>query len=335
MARSVEELRLESERDRAALAATVGRLKEGLSNTAEDLRQKVSPQNIKAEVSDYISDKTHGWLASLKQQVRDNPLQAIAAGTAVGVPILRLARGFPLPLLMITAGLALSSKTIRDRGAEAARPALDQAGEIVNQAAERTKAFVGDVKDTVGTGQSQAAELANSAQNSARNLADDMSTRVANTTSGMNDSLKGVFKEGVGSAQSVFQDTIDAVRGTAAATPGKARQAIGNNAALIGVFGVAVGAIIAAALPKTEVEAKVFGDASDGLKQRANEAAQSGFAAIKDKAMSAADAATMSVAGSDLGAHATRMTQNLADSLKEAAEDAVTAAFNPSRTPST
>ena len=49
-------------------------------------------------------------------------MQAIAAGTAIAVPIMRLARGFPLPLLMIGAGLALSSKTVRERAAEAAAP---------------------------------------------------------------------------------------------------------------------------------------------------------------------------------------------------------------------
>ena len=53
------------------------------------------------------------------------------------------------------------------------------------------------------------------------------------------------------------------------------------------------------------------------------------------KQMSAADAATKSVAEADLGGHASRMTQNMADKLKEAPDDVVTAAFNPSRNPNT
>ena len=51
--------------------------------------------------------------------------------------------------------------------------------------------------------------------------------------------------------------------------------------------------------------------------------------------MSAADAAAKSVAEADLGGHASRMTQNMADTLKEAADDVVAAAFNPSRNPNT
>jgi 4-aminobutyrate aminotransferase-like enzyme len=74
-----------------------------------------------------------------------------------------------------------------------------------------------------------------------------------------------------------------------------------------------------------------MGQASDDVKRAAAEAAQSGFDAAKDAAMSAADAATNIVAEAGLGEHASRMTQNLADSLKTAADDVVGAAFNPSR----
>ena len=78
-----------------------------------------------------------------------------------------------------------------------------------------------------------------------------------------------------------------------------------------------------------------MGQASDSVKQAAGEAAQSGLEAAKDATMSAAEAAAKSVAEADLGGHASRMTQNMADKLKEAADDAVTAAFNPSRNPNT
>jgi hypothetical protein len=78
-----------------------------------------------------------------------------------------------------------------------------------------------------------------------------------------------------------------------------------------------------------------MGQASDSVKQAAGEAAQSGFEAAKDATMSAADAAAKSVSEADLGGHASRMTQNMTDKLKEAADDVVTAAFNPSRNPNT
>ena len=338
MARSVEELRLESERSRAALASTVVQLRERLSDTAEDIRQKVSPQHIKSEVSDYISHKTQSWLGALKQQAMDNPMQAIAAGTAVAVPLMRLARGFPLPLLMMGAGLVLSSKTVRSRAAGAAAPAMDKAGEILDQATERTQALRGNLEDTISSAQSRVTDLASDAQGGAGDLADGLRRRVTQTTGTVTDKLKdGVeaAKDTIHQARSTAKDTFDAAKDAAAEAPEKARRVIGDNAALIGGLGIAIGAIIAAALPKTETEATVIGGTSDSVKQAAKEATQSGFEAVKDTTMSAADAAAKSVAEAHLGAHASRMTQNMADTLKEAAEDVVTAAVSPSRNPNT
>ena len=112
--RSVIELRRESERTRAELTQTVAILKDKIADTAADIRQTISPENIKAEVSDYVAEKRRHWLDSLKQQAMDNPMQAVAAGTAIALPALKLVRSVPLPLLMIGAGLALSSPRVRE-----------------------------------------------------------------------------------------------------------------------------------------------------------------------------------------------------------------------------
>jgi hypothetical protein len=338
MTRSVEELRRESERSRAELAATVDRLRERISDAAEDIRHKVSPQHIKSEVSDYLSHKTQSWVVALKQQAMENPMQAIAAGTAVAVPVLRMARGFPLPLLMIGAGLALTSKTVRDRAAEAAAPAMDKASEMMNDAAERAQSFRSDVMDAVSSARSQATGMANAAQDTAEGVADDLRNRASQATSTVTDKFRSgmdAAKDTVERARSTAKDTAAAVKDAAATAPAKARQVIGDNAALIGGLGIAIGAIIAGALPQTRAEAKIMGQASEGVKQLAGETARSGFEAAKDATMSAADAAAKSVADADLGGHASRMTQNMADTLKEVADDVVTAAFNPSRNPNT
>jgi hypothetical protein len=336
MARSVEELRIDSERSRAALATTVGQLRERLSDTAEDIRHKVSPQHIRSEVADYISHKTQSGLGALKQQATDNPMQAIAAAAAVAVPMLRLVRGFPLPLLMMGAGLALTSKSVRGHAAQAAAPAMDKAGEMLDQATQRAQALRGNLEDTVSSAQSQAADLAHDARGKAGGFADDLRTHAEQATSTVTDKLKGgldAAKQTIDRARSSAKDTVGTAKDAAAAAPVKARQLIGENAALIGGLGIAMGAIIAAALPKTKAEAKTMGDASGSVKQAAKEAVQSEFETVKASTMSAVDAAAKSVAEANLGAHASRMTQNMAVTFKEAAEDVVTAAFTPSRNP--
>jgi hypothetical protein len=267
MARSVEELRRESEQSRAQLSATVDQLKERITDTAEDIRYKVSPEGIKSEVSDFVSRKTQGWLEALKQQAMENPMQAIAAGTAVAVPALRLARGFPLPLLMIGAGLALSSKIVRTRAADAAAPTIEKAQEMAGQAAERVQSFGEDAADAVSATGRRAADMANKAQARATGIAGDLTERAAQTT----DKVKAGMDAASGAAKDTIEHARSTVRDRAAGAPETARQMIRDNAALIGGLGVAIGAIIAASLPDTRSEGALMGNASDGGAQRAKQ----------------------------------------------------------------
>jgi hypothetical protein len=328
MPRSVEQLRRESERNRAQLAAIVDRLREQITDTAEDLRYKVSPQGIKSEVSGFVTRKTQGWFEALKQQAMENPMQAIAAGTAVAVPALRLARGFPLPLLMIGAGLALTSKTVRASATEAAAPAIDKAKEMAGEAADRVQSVSQDAADAVSATGRRVAEMASDVQARTAGLADDLKDRATRTTDKV--------KAGIDAASEAATDRITQARSTgrdkASAAPETVRQVFRDNAALIGGLGIAIGAIIAASLPDTKVEAATIGKASDSMKRAAGQAAQSGLETAKEAVLSAADAAVRSVSDADLGKHASRMTEDMSERLKEAADDIGTAAFDPSRT---
>jgi hypothetical protein len=180
--------------------------------------------------------------------------------------------------------------------------------------------------------------MTNDAQDTAAGVVDDLRSRAAQATSTVGNKLRtgmDTAKDTIERARSTATDTAAAAKDAAATAPARAHQVIGDNAALIGGLGIAIGAIIAAALPETKAEAKVIGQASDSVKQAAGEAAQSGFEAAKDATISAADAAAKSTAEADLGGHASRMTQNMAETVKEVADDVVAAAFNPSRNPNT
>ncbi len=340
MKRSVEELRRDSEQSRAQLAATVDRLRDQITDTAENIRYKVSPEGIKAEVSGFIGHKTQGWVDALKQQAMDNPMQAVAACTAVAVPALRLARSFPLPLLMIGAGVVLSSKTLRGRVAEAAAPGIEKAREMMADTAEGAQSLSGGLRKAMSHAESQAAGMTGEAQGVAAGMADaasemanDLRGRAAQTA----DVVTSKVRAGVDAASQRAKDTMERARSSAgnAATvaPAAASSVIRDNAALIGGLGVAIGAIIAASLPSTKAEAGVMGSASDRVKRAANTATRSGFEAAKDTVLSAADAAAKSIAETDLGAHASRTVGGVTERLKEVADDVVTTAFDPSRNP--
>jgi hypothetical protein len=266
----------------------------------------------------------------------DNPMQAIAAGTAIAVPAMRLARGFPLPLLMIGAGLALSSKTVRDRAAEAAEPAIEKAREVIDAATERAQSMGDSMRKTMSLAERQAAGMAEETQESAAGMADaasGMAGDLRDRATQAADAVAGKVKSGMDAASEMAKERMERVRSTATAAPAAASKMIRDNAALIGGLGVAIGAIIAASLPTTKAEAGVMGKASERVKRAAGSAAQSGFEAGKDAALSAADAAARSVSEADLGGHASRITEGVTERLKEVADDVVTTAFDPSRNP--
>ena len=103
--RSLQQIKRETEQTRAGLTDTVEQLKTSVAETASDIRHRISPEAIKAEVSDYIKSRGEQLLNDVTSAARRNPMQAVAVGASVAYPLLRLARAIPLPVLMVGAGL--------------------------------------------------------------------------------------------------------------------------------------------------------------------------------------------------------------------------------------
>jgi ElaB/YqjD/DUF883 family membrane-anchored ribosome-binding protein len=94
---SLQELGRETEQTRAGLTQTVDQLKTTVSKTASDLRHRISPEAIKAEVSDYVRSRGQQIIEDVTAAAHRNPMQAVAVGASVAYPLLRLARAIPLP----------------------------------------------------------------------------------------------------------------------------------------------------------------------------------------------------------------------------------------------
>lgn len=343
--RSVAELRRESERQRAELSQTVEALREKITETAADIRQTVSPENIKAEVSGYVAEKSRHWLETLKQQARDNPMQALAAGTAVALPVFRLAKSIPLPFLMIGAGLALTSPRVRaavtDTVSENLKTAdggnvIDDAREMAEErwqsardraegATEQARRAMHDAQSTVGNKLTEVGE-------SAGQFAADVKDRAAEYGS----AARNMMSEKMAAASETARDSFDTIRSTAGdtlnATRNSAETMVRNNAVLVGGIGVAIGALIAASLPATRVERQAMGKASDAVRDSAAEAANRTFDEAKSAALAAADSAAEKISEAALGDKVDRVAEDATEKLKTVADEAVTTAFEPSQT---
>jgi hypothetical protein len=274
----------------------------------------------------------------------DNPMQAVAAGTAVAVPAFKIIRSVPLPLLMIGAGLALTSSRVRgavadkvsqtlqtadggnamDDATSAARDGWQQTKARAEDAADQTRRALHDAQDAVSGKIAQVGE-------GAAQLAEDVKNRAANYGSAAKDALGAKVAAATDASKQAFEATrakaVDAYDTTRASTESFVR----DNAALVGGIGLAIGALIAASLPSTRMEAKAMGKVSDDLRNQATEAASGKFDEMKTAAMSAAESAAGKVADAALGA-VDKATTSATENLKTVADETITTAFEPSHT---
>src|ERR1700730_10801908 len=153
--RSLRQIKLETEQTRAGLTDTVEQLRTNVAETASDIRQRISPDAIKAEVSDYIKSRGERLFNDVTAAARRNPMQAVAVGASVAYPLLRLARAIPVPILMVGAGLFFAgSKT----GQAATQRASDVASELSDEAMRRARDLGNQVGDAVSAAKTYASD---------------------------------------------------------------------------------------------------------------------------------------------------------------------------------
>src|SRR3981081_3159769 len=152
-ARSLQQIKSETERTRAGLTDTVEQLKASVADTASDIRQRIRPDAIKAEVSDYIKGRGEQLLNDVTAAARRNPMQAVAVGASVAYPLLRLARTIPMPVLMVGAGLFLAGSK---SGQAATRKAAEVASDLSDEVGRQARDFGNEVREAASAAKTYA-----------------------------------------------------------------------------------------------------------------------------------------------------------------------------------
>ena len=285
---SVDDLRREAERTRAGLTGTVEELRTRVSDTASDLRERVSPAAIKAEVKEYVRDSKEQLFHTLERKARENPLQAVAIGAGLAYPIFNILRALPAPVMLIGAGILLARRgaategqpqrpaapgvvdAVRERAqgvSETLQRSADQAGDAASGALRDAKDYVRGVIDPLaGTASDTASSLKNSITDAAR----DASTAVQKAGTAAFKTGSDAFTAATEQALDLGQKAKDSVG-----------EAIESNPLLVAGVGLAIGAFIAASLPPSDAENRMFGETRDALKDQAERAAAQGIEAAK------------------------------------------------------
>jgi gas vesicle protein len=179
---SLQEIRRETERTRAGLTGTVDDLRSTIAETATEIRDRLRPDAIKAEVSGYIRSRGEEFLHNITESARRNPMQAVAVGASVAYPLMRLARAIPLPILMIGAGLFFAgSKTGRDltqKASDMAEDVTDEARRHVHDVADQASQAASGAKDYATDAVSRARDAVGGGVEQLRNAGMNAATAV-------------------------------------------------------------------------------------------------------------------------------------------------------------
>lgn len=190
--RSLQQLKRETEQTRANLMDTVEQLRATVSESASDIRQRIRPEAIKTEVSQYLRSRGEQLLDNAKR----NPMQAVAVGATVGYPLLRLARAIPLPLWMMGAGLFFANSRT---GQSLTRKATDAASDFSNSMAQRTK---------------EISDRAADAASAAKSLASEKVTHLADAVTNVTRSGSADARAGLAAGSEQLQDKVASIGAT-------------------------------------------------------------------------------------------------------------------------
>jgi len=404
--RSLQQIKRETERTRAGLTDTVEQLKTSVADTASEIRQRVSPESIKAEVSDYIKSRGEQLVNDVTAAAQKNPMQAVAVGASLAYPLFRLARSIPAPVLMVGVGLFLAgSKTGQDVTQKASDMASDlskdlikhaqELGDQVGESATAAKNYASDQLDHVSSAVSSVAGKVSSADNAGVAVAagsrtvQDQAASLGGTVAGRATEIKEESVRMASSAATAVQETAaylgesvadrasdlgeqvvrmasttgdavndlvsgtaSTVRNTANTTADAARdaamaardtasdlagragktifQTIEQNPVVVAGVGLLIGGLIASALPRSDIEDDLVGDASDLVKRKAEDAASQGIDAAREAAGQVYSEATRLAEAEGLSPKGiAEAAQNIGHRVRRVAETAVTTAFEP------
>jgi hypothetical protein len=371
--RSLLELQRETEQTRAGLTQTVEQLKTSVSDTASEIRHRISPENIKAEVSDYVRSRGEKMLEDLTSAARRNPMQAVAVGASVAYPLFRFARAIPLPILMVGAGLFFAgSKTGQSLTQKASDMASDLSGEVgrrghelsaqvgatiniakgaVSDAAERVGGAVSAGTDQIRRASSSGEiSLGDRLKDSAVSLGDAISTGTAD----IKESASGMARSAVDSSRDFVADTATTLRNAASSATDAGLEAargardkaadysnragktlletIQENPLLVAGVGLLVGGLIASALPSSNLEDDLVGEAASEANRRAANAASQGFDAAKSFAGEMLESVARQAGAEGLTPDKFDETaRDIGQRVRRVAENAVTTAFDPDK----
>ena len=328
---SLDELRRETERNRAQLTATVERLSDRISGAVSETKERLSPESIKQEVKTYFRASGEEVFHTLQRKASENPLQAAAIGAGLALPLWGILKKIPAPILLVGAGLLLSQKSVRVK----TQKLMDDAAGHVSAFGERVSEITANLQEEAGKAVDRVSgatadagatldDVAHVAKDKIAGVAGSAQSTLANAAADFQDSFQKAAATGTDAAARAYSNVKHSTADLGARSRESITGFVGQNPALVCGIGLAVGALVAASFPKSDTENRWFGNKSDEVKAKANEAVAAGVERVKKVAEGVADDVAAAAANEGLNADGMeRAVSNIADQFKSVAEAGV------------
>jgi ElaB/YqjD/DUF883 family membrane-anchored ribosome-binding protein len=182
----------------------------------------------------------------------------------------------------------------RDRAASvgsAATGAAASVGDAASSAARSIGDEVADAAASVGEAASSAAEQARRSAGGARDMASGAMDQAGKTAQGLGETMQE-YSDAVGEQVANTADRARRQAASLAEQAGKqAKSLVADQPLLAAAVGLAIGAVIAAVLPRTKAEDELLGETSDAIKETLGEVADDQYQVAKEAAGNVAERA--------------------------------------------
>lgn len=254
---STEQLEREAELSRNQLAASL-----------EELRS-ITPGRIMDEILGYAKSGSAELLRGLGKQVAQNPLPATLIGA--GLAWMIMSNGSS------ERGSAYDTRTHTTSNGSWFSGTKHAASSAAESAGERASSAMHGLKDSAQNAMSGISDSIDSASGAMKDRAQSAMSSLSGTASGIGDSLSSAYGAVTGSVASAANSCVDAANSVIPSQDElmQAGQRIWDfckdQPLVVAGLGIAIGAALGAAIPETDAEHRLMGEAADQLKQKAQE----------------------------------------------------------------
>lgn len=249
-----------------------------INETLRMLEEKFSSRELAAQFAHYFTGPGRDWVGNLGSSVKSNPIPTLL--TAVGLTWLMMSDRQRSPYRVQRHAYAGERegrlRGMMDGAAESAHGVHDAAHSAYERAGEKA----GEFRERVS-------EAGAALHDKADHAREAWQSRAHGTRDGFRHSAESL------------RDNFDHI----------ARE----QPLALGAIGIALGAIIGAALPRTEHENRMLGRASERMKERGREMAQAGYQQASRKAADVVEAAEETLQRGQRGAEEPHMWQGNSD----------------------